>query len=140
MQIRTKAILLFVTALSFVVLLYTATARSDEEMVAREFLEGYGWETDKSPCERAEVTIPKAEDEVYKSYNKLQNESGYDLTRYAGKSAIRYTFLIKNYPVDVGEKVYGNVLVFDGYVVGGDIMTRSLSGFMHGVAENAPIF
>ncbi len=138
MHKKTFAAAVFFVGLVFV--LCCATAQGDELVTAREFLEQYGWETARELCEKEEVKIPQEFDEVYKRYNELQIKSGYDLTEYAGKTVTRYTFLIKNYPLDVGERVYGNVLCVDGYAIGGDIMTRSMTGFMHSVTENAPYF
>lgn len=103
-----------------------------------KFLNDYGWEVIKTPSDVAEVTIPKTFDRVYENYNQLQIKSGFDLAPYSGKSGTRYTFVIKNYPLDTGDTVYANVITIDGKTVGGDIMTVSLSGFMHGLAENTP--
>lgn len=100
-----------------------------------EFLKSYGWEVDKTPTDTAQVIIPKEFDEVYKNYNKIQEKSQLDLSPYKGMEGIRYTFIVKNYPVDVGETVYANVIVIDSQPVAGDIMTVSLDGFMHSLSE-----
>ena len=104
-----------------------------------KFLADYGWETQGEMTDFADVTIPQTFDLVYESYNAMQLKSGLDLLPYKGKSGKRYTFIVTNYPVDVGETVYANVIVIDGKPVGGDIMTVSLSGFMHGLGENNAI-
>ncbi len=101
-------------------------------------LSQYGWQVDETPQDIQKVTIPPNFDKVYERYNELQLRSGLDLQPYRGKSGTRYTFIITNYPVDVGETVYANVITIDGEPVAGDIMTVSLSGFMHGLAEHNP--
>jgi hypothetical protein len=109
-------------------------ADGSEADKCREFLLGYGWSTEDKPNERADVNIPAELDEVYKSYNIIQREAGLDITPYLGMSAARYTFTVTNYPIDVGEPVYANVLCVNGEPVAGDIMTVSINGFMHSLS------
>ena len=87
--------------------------------------------TSAKAVESEEITIPKPFDKVYENYNEIQLRAGLDLTPYMGMSGIRYTYTVKNYPVYVGEEVRANVICIDGKPVAGDIMTVSLSGFMH---------
>ena len=77
------------------------------------------------------IHIPEVFDEVYKGYNKIQSDAGLDIEPYRGKEAVRYTFEILNYPYNVGEKVYANVICVKGEPVAGDVMTVSVNGFMH---------
>ena len=94
------------------------------------FLGEYGYEVSQRPIESAEIKIPKPLDMVYKGYNELQKKAGFDLEPYEGKSVMRYTYKIKNYPGDI-DGVRANVLVSDGKIIGGDICTVRLDGFMH---------
>lgn len=96
-----------------------------------EFLKSYGWEVSKTPLETKEIKIPKEFDEVYKNYNLLQIEAGLNLLNYRGKTGTRYTYEVLNYPIKTDEQVRANVIVIDNTPVAGDIMTVSLSGFMH---------
>lgn len=96
-----------------------------------EFLRGYGWDVNERPVDDADVIIPDPFDLVYTNYNSLQLKAGLDLTPYKGMSGKRYTYKVANYPEDVGEDVFANVICIDGAPVAGDIMTVSLSGFMH---------
>ncbi|MCX7715531.1 MAG: DUF4830 domain-containing protein [Clostridia bacterium] len=96
-----------------------------------EFLKLYNWEVDKDYIEKEEIVLPKEFDDVYKNYNELQKEAGLDLEPYKGKKAVRYTYIVLNYPEAVDEPVRANVLCVDGIPVAGDIMTVSLRGFMH---------
>lgn len=118
---------------------YTSLARELDADKCAEFLSGYGWETEPEPHDREKVNIPAVFDEVYKSYNTMQLDAGLDLVPYAGRSGIRYTFIVTNYPTDVGEPVYADVIIIDGEPVAGDIMTVSIHGFMHSLTENAPV-
>lgn len=96
-----------------------------------EFLKSYGWEVSGKSIEQAEVIIPEPFDLVYENYNKLQLEAGLDLRLYMGKHGMRYTYIVENYPQEVGESVRANVIMIDGEPVGGDICTVSINGFMH---------
>ncbi len=126
-------VIVLIVLISFIFIVYGN--RGDVRAVC-EFLKSYGWEVDRIPTDTAEVIIPKDFDEVYKNYNKIQEKSQLDLTPYKGMKGTRYTFIVKNYPIDVGETVYANVIVIDSEPVAGDIMTVSIDGFMHSLSEN----
>ena len=68
---------------------------------------------------------------VYAAYNELQKEQGLNLSRYKGKDVTRYTFAITNYK-DYEGTVYANVLVYRNRVIGGDVCSADVSGFVHG--------
>lgn len=95
------------------------------------FLKEYGWITEKNEIEIEEIIIPEVFDDVYINYNRLQKQSGLDLEPYKGKKAVRYTYVVLNYPYDVGEEVRANIICVKGKPIAGDIMTLSLNGFMH---------
>lgn len=107
-------------------------ADTNERRVA--FLESYGWQVDPEPIENEKVTIPYVFGDVYVNYNALQRKQGFDLSRYRGKHVVRWTYTVKNYP-GVPDGVRANILVFDGRVVGGDVCTVALGGFMQGLAR-----
>ncbi len=96
-----------------------------------DFLKEYGWEVSPTPVEMQEVTIPAEFGRVYRVYNDLQLAQNFDLAPYKGKAATRYTYEVYNYP-DLPTGVVANLLVYKGEVIGGDICTRALDGFMHG--------
>ena len=78
-----------------------------------------------------EITIPKTFDEVYTRYNKdIQIPSGFDRRKYAGKQVALYTYIVINYPTE--DEVTANLLVYNNKIIGGDICSVSLDGFMHG--------
>ncbi|MCD8390655.1 MAG: DUF4830 domain-containing protein [Firmicutes bacterium] len=94
------------------------------------FLGSLGIEVQKKPVEVVDIRIPEPFDLVYESYNDLQIEGGFDLRPYAGMSGTRYTYIVTNFPEDVGEEVRANVICVGRKQVGGDVMTVSLGGFM----------
>lgn len=123
---------MYFAALVIIIVLTIAFAvfASGPDVVNAEFLKSYGWEVGEHHIECEDVIIPDPFDLVYESYNALQKEAGLDLTDYMGCRAKRYTYIVENYPEDVGEPVRANVLCVDGKPVAGDIMTVSANGFM----------
>ncbi len=98
---------------------------------AAEFLAQFGWVADAGSAETAEVTIPAEFDKVFAGYNELQKSQGLDLSKYKKKTVTRYTFTVTNYGGYEGT-VYANVLVYRGRVIGGDICSADVDGFIHG--------
>ncbi len=95
------------------------------------FLSQFGWTVDGGNPESATVTIPAEFDKVFAAYNEIQKSQGLDLSKYKKKELTRYTFEVTNYEGYEG-KVLANVLVYRGKVVGGDICSADVSGFVHG--------
>lgn len=98
---------------------------------AVNFLAQFGWTVDGGNPESAKVTIPAEFDKVFAAYNEIQKAQGLDLSKYKKKELTRYTFEVTNYKGYDG-KVLANVLVYRGKVVGGDICSADVSGFVHG--------
>lgn len=99
-----------------------------------EFLGDNGY-TVSSPVTK-KVTIPSEFSDVYENYNKLQKEQGFDLSKYKGETAVSYTFTVIGYVDENGEtqsNVQAHVLVCDGKIIGGDIASTELDGFMTGI-------
>lgn len=104
---------------------------TNEERIA--FLKTFGWEVESQEEEILEILIPKEFDETVEMYNELQKEQGCDLSKYARKRCKRYTYVVKNYP---GQKdnVRANILTYKDKIIGGDICSLEMDGFMHGFA------
>lgn len=98
---------------------------------AAAFLSQFGWKVDAGTVKCAEVTIPSKFDKIFAGYNQLQKEQGFDLSKYKNKKITRYTFSVTNHP-DTTDPVYANVLVYRNRVIGGDICSADVSGFVHG--------
>ncbi len=84
--------------------------KSNEDRIS--FLSGFGWTVDSEPYEVMEVVIPSEFDEVYKKYNELQEEQGYDLHDYCGKRLKRWTYQITNYPGRTDDTIFANIYVY----------------------------
>ena len=96
-----------------------------------KFLQDFGWEVTVSPTESGRVRIPEASSEVFDRYNALQKGQGYDLSKYAGKTVMRYVYQIHNYP-GATEPVYATVLVYKNQIIGGDVTDTAVKGHIRG--------
>ena len=96
-----------------------------------KFLQSFGWDVANSPVESSQVRIPETTTEVFDRYNQLQKSQGYDLSKLAGKNAMRYVYKVNNYP-GATEPVYATILVYKNEIVGGDVTDTSATGKIQG--------
>ena len=105
--------------------------RSNQDRI--DYLSSYGWQVAEEPLATQELIIPEEMDASYDEYLALQTEQGFDLAKYAGKRVKRYTYEVLNYPT--GEAgVQANLLICKSTVVGGEVLSPRLDGFLHGLA------
>ena len=105
------------------------TSTGNDKRVA--FLQEFCWEVNASPAQSGEVRIPETPTKAYERYNALQKSQGYDLTKYAGQTVMRYVYKVTNYP-GATDPVYATLLVHKDAVIGGDITDTSAKGRIHG--------
>lgn len=108
----------------------SCTVRNNEDRV--EFLLSLGWEVDAEAVSERTIIIPQEFSEIYSAYNELQIAQGYDLSQYCGLEATVYTYPITNYSGYSGRVVL-DLYVLNYEVVGGDVHSLELDGFMHGL-------
>lgn len=109
---------------------------TNEERVA--FLESFGWQVQTEPTETREVMIPSQFNDVYTAYNVMQQAQGFDLKPYAGESCTQYLYKVENYPDET--EVYATLLVYGDQIIGGDLASSQVDGFMHGFAPDSARF
>ena len=107
--------------------------KNNEDRV--NFLKQFGWEVEAQPINEQQVTIPKEFDKVFAAYNEIQRKQGLDLASFKKKNVMRYTYTVTNYPDYEGE-VYVNILVYRNTVIGGDVCSADVNGFIHGFERN----
>ncbi len=105
--------------------------RSNEDRIA--YLNAYGWEVSSEPVATEELLIPAEMDGSYEEYLTLQNQQGFSLEKYAGKRVKRYTYEVYNYPSGQSG-IQANLLICRNTVVGGEILSPQLDGFLHGLS------
>jgi hypothetical protein len=96
------------------------------------YLAGLGWETDPESEEREVIVLPREFEGVMRVYNEMQLAQGFDLSRYAGRECERYTYRVTNYP-NGDPNVLAQLFICGSRVIGGDIHTTAMDGFMHGI-------
>lgn len=95
-----------------------------------EYIGGYGWEVEQTPCEISHLTIPREFDIVYSTYNSLNKTAGFDLEPYKGARVTRYTYKVLNHELSATGLIRANVLVYKNEVIAADISSLSAGGFM----------
>ncbi len=80
------------------------------------------------------IVIPEQFDAVYQNYNSLQQAAGFDLLPYMGSNATVYTYGVKTPEGYTGDTVV-NLIVYKGRIIGGDISSCALDGFMLHLGE-----
>ena len=98
------------------------------------FISQFGWDVAEDPVQVTEILIPAEFDEVYEKYNEIQKQQDLDLSLYAGRRVKKWTYAVRNYPGYEGraDVIELNMLILDGVVIGGDVCSTELNGFMHG--------
>lgn len=128
---RNHMLLGTIIIIALIVFVFLLFGPKDEKYYIRsmiKILNQYGVETEDYPIERVLVTIPGEFDDVYENYNALQREAGFDLKRYSGKTVWRYSFRVTN--MGTTQEIRANLLLYKNKVIGGDVMSTSIGGFM----------
>jgi hypothetical protein len=113
----------------------SAVVKNNNQRV--NYLNSLGWEVDKSVLEEQKVVIPRDFSDVYKKYNEIQISQGFDLQKYGGIGATRYTYKVLNYP-DATGNVVADIIVYRNEVIAGDVQSNALDGFMVGLRYPKP--
>ncbi|MCD7774742.1 MAG: DUF4830 domain-containing protein [Clostridiales bacterium] len=105
------------------------SAENEEQRLS--FISQFGYTVDRDPVSAAEVVIPKEFDSVYEEYNNLQKMQNLDLEKYKGCTVKKWTYTVTNYPgFEDSESIRITLLVYKGKVIGGDVCSVALDGFM----------
>ena len=98
------------------------------------YIKRLGYHIDETPLYTKEITVPQEFGEVYSQYNKIQKQSGFDLSDYKGKKATLYC-----YELSFDDGVNVNLIVLDGEIIGGDVSEIRLDGEMKPLVRNDSI-
>lgn len=128
-----KRHLIIITALTVMALLISGSvysARSGRidgstNALRVSYIKGLGYDINETALYTKEITVPQDFGDVYKSYNALQKQAGFDLSDYKGEKATLYCYELS---YDSGRVV--NLLVADGEIIGGDICETNINGEM----------
>lgn len=104
--------------------------KNNEDRVA--YLEQYGWVVEEDPVSVEDIRLPESFDQSYEPYLSLQEDQGFSLQDYAGKTIIRYTYAVQNYP-GLKEGIWACLLLYKNTVIGGEIYCNQGDGFTQGL-------
>ena len=108
------------------------SAKSVDEHIA--FLNSYGYNVSEKPVQIQEIVIPEEFSAEYEKYNEYQKLSGFDLSKYKSYRVKKYTYKVLNYEGS-SDEVVANLIVYNNKVIGGDISSTTLGGFVHGFVK-----
>lgn len=94
-----------------------------------EFIKSLGVTVDDETASEKSVIIPESFSDVYRNYNEIQKSAGYDLSAYKGCEVVIYTYSISP-PKGYKGTCATHLIVYKGRVIGGDISSAELGGFM----------
>lgn len=102
-----------------------------------EYIEGLGWKIEETPMEITHLSIPETFDSVYETYNAVQKHSGFHFEDFKGKKVVRYTYKVLNHTSSESSQVVAGVFVFENTIIGGEISSAEINGFMHALTETS---
>lgn len=106
------------------------------ESARQSFLEEMGWKVSNEYEDCKVTVIPEEFNDVYNNYNKLQKEQGFNLEKYKGKTVEIYTYSVYNYDgYESKNCVKCSLIVCDGMLIGGDVYSTEIKGFMQGLRK-----
>ena len=97
-----------------------------------KYLASYGWVIDPASETERTVLLPKKFDGTVRDYADMQTDQGYDFAFYSGLECRQFTYEVTNYDGCDGT-VYAVLYVKGTRVIGGDIHSAEINGFMHGI-------
>jgi len=115
----------------------TAKAGSNAERV--DFLRACGWEVAPDPIEYQEVLLPEVFSGIFLTYNDMQRRQGYDLLPLRGQRVQRFAYAILNHPTDASGNARVNLLIHNGAVIGGDVLTTNYGGELFGLSRDTAV-
>ena len=108
------------------------TAKTTSDHIT--FLNECGYEVSQKPVQIQEVIIPDEFSSDYEKYNEFQKISGFDLSKFKGCRVKKYTYKVLNYS-DCKDEVVANIIIYNDRIIGGDVSSTVLGGFVHGFVK-----
>ncbi len=119
--------LLAVLSLVWHFLTFSEISPKGKDTAARvEYLKTLGYSAMADSESHKPILLPAKFDEVYTSYNELQKEGGFDLSRHRGCEAELYTYNLSRF-YELKEAM-ANLIVYRDKIIGGDISTLEKGG------------
>lgn len=110
----------------------TASALPEEELVL-SFLDFNGI---KVSDEFQLDSVILFDNKVFSDYNAIQKDNGFDMGTLIGKTVKRYTFEVIGDNNSIDDTLFAVVFTYDGRIVGADVHSSSVNGYIRGVKNN----
>lgn len=94
-----------------------------------DYINSLGLTIKSDTAAEKQVTIPQSFSSVYNNYNSLQKKADFNLEGFKGANVTLYTYIIEP-PKDYTGNWACNILVYNGRIIGGDISSSELGGYM----------
>lgn len=107
-----------------------SNAKNEKHRVS--WLSQQGWEVESPALSEDSVVIPRTFSSVFETYNELQKEQGFDLSQYCGTEVKMYTYRVTNSEFE-NDEVIAQLYVNNGEIIGGDVHSTALDGFITGI-------
>lgn len=101
------------------------------------FIEGFGIKVKEEANEEKSFTMPENFDRVILGYNEIQKRQGLDLSKYARKKVMRYTYEVTNWNDECEAPVLVNLFVYRSKIVGCDVSRGGDNSFVIPLIEAA---
>ena len=97
-----------------------------------DYLKSIGCYVKSETETKKNVTIPYDFSDVYRNYNDIQKQAGYDLSGYKGCKCVIYSYDVDSF-ADIEDTRYfkANIIVYKGRIIGGDISSVEIDGEMY---------
>ncbi len=129
---------IFIISLILIKADYTNDIRcSTADSMIAEFLSVNGWKVDFDSEVISEKNIPYIFDDTYEEYSSLQKKQGFDLEKYKSRKITVFSYPLLNYPgYEDSDNIYINLLVYEGKIIGADILCTAINGFITGAVRD----
>lgn len=127
----------FALMLCAITTLFGADKKTNEKALA--YISSVGLKSEDNPFEISHIKIPLEFDSVFKAYNLLQKQSGFDLESYCGKTLARYSYKISNHNMPPESMVSANIFFYRGEIVAADLSCGGENGFITFITDSSHI-
>lgn len=117
------------TIISIIILTFSIDKNTNTKIL--KYIESIGWEVEQTPKEISYYKIPVEFDEVFNTYNIIQQKAGFDLSKFKGKNVALYSYKIINHKYSSTNSVYATILLYKGEIIGGEISSNEAPGFIY---------
>ncbi len=84
-----------------------------------EYIASKGLKTASEPYTVEEILLPEEMDEILSEYNEIQKDSGFDISKYLGKTVKKYV-----YPMENEEETYVTLYIFEERIIAADVSSH----------------